>query len=370
MAKQKRLNYLVDGVIVHTEFLREGEKIRIIKAPKKDGFVFKEWQDHPIFMPASHLNIEAVYVSAQYRLTYFVDGVEVDHSMVDYGAKIEPLPTPERGDGLTFSGWQGLPEIMPAHDVEVSGTFSDFPFTLTLMVDGEVYATYQFSAGTDIKDLPLPEREGYVFSGWSKRYKKMPASNLTMKGSFKANKHALIFNVDDEYRFEKTVEFGTPIRPIVAPEREHYTFTGWGRIPETMPDHDMVFNGYFNINCYPITFTLDGEVIFSDQYDFGTPITAPEVPVKPGYVFSGWRSLPKSMPDEPVHAEGKYYLRRYKLIAMIDGEEVGRTQVLFGSKPEAPDAPAKEGYTFAGWEGLPETMPAEDVVINGHYTEA
>ena len=30
MAKQKRLNYLVDGIVVHTEFLKEGEKIRII----------------------------------------------------------------------------------------------------------------------------------------------------------------------------------------------------------------------------------------------------------------------------------------------------------------------------------------------------
>lgn len=369
MAKQKRLNYLVDGIIVHTEFLRVGEKIRILKAPNKEGYVFQEWKDHPIFMPADHLNIEAVYSRAQYLLTYTVDGVEVDHCLVSYGSEVEPLPTPKK-DGLTFSGWQGLPAVMPAHNVTVMGTFADFPYTLTLLVGDEVYATYYFSAGADLKDLPTPEREGYTFSGWSKRYKKMPASNLTMKGSFKPKKHTLVFNVDDEYRFERTVDFGSPIRAVTEPEREHYTFTGWGCVPETMPDSDLTFNGYFNINCYPITFHLDGELIFSDKFDYGTEITPPVIPVKEGCVFSGWRALPKTMPDGEVHAEARYYTRRYKLICMIDGEETGRIPVLYGTAPAVPEAPEKEGSAFTGWEGLPETMPAEDVVITGHYTEA
>ena len=246
MAKQKRLNYLVDGVIVHTEFLKVGEKIRILKAPVRDGYVFKEWKDHPIFMPADHLNIEAVYIGGDYTLVYLVDGVEVDRALVQYGSKIDPLPAPER-EGLTFSGWQGLPEIMPAHDVTASGTFSDFPFTLTLLVDDEVYATHQFSAGADLSDLPTPEREGYEFTGWGKRYKKMPASNLTMKGKFRAKEHKLIFNVDDEYRFEKLVAYGTELSAIVAPERDFHTFTGWGEVPTTMPDHDMVFNGCLSL---------------------------------------------------------------------------------------------------------------------------
>ena len=368
MAKQKRLNYLVDGIIVHTEFLKVGEKIRILKAPVRDGYLFKEWKDHPIFMPADHLNIEAVYIRSDYSLAYFVDGVEVDRAMVQYGTKIDPRPAPER-DGLTFSGWQGLPEVMPAHDVTVSGTFSDFPFTLTLLVDDEVYASYSFSAGTDLSELPEPEREGYKFMGWGPRYTKMPASNLTMKGKFRPKEHKLVFNVDDEYRFEKTVAFGTELSPIIAPERDFHTFTGWGEIPATMPDHDLVFNGYFNINCNPITFTLDDEVIFSDSFDYGSEITPPEIPTKEGYVFSGWRSLPKTMPDAPVHAVGRYYLRRYKLISMAEGEEIGRTQVLYGSAITAPEAPERAGYRFDGWENLPETMPASDVVITARYTE-
>ena len=31
------------------------------------------------------------------------------------------------------------------------------------------------------------------------------------------------------------------------------------------------------------------------------------------------------------------------------------------------DVPAKEGYTFAGWDGAPEKMPAENITLYGNY---
>ncbi|MBR5044270.1 MAG: InlB B-repeat-containing protein, partial [Clostridia bacterium] len=103
---------------------------------------------------------------------------------------------------------------------------------------------------------------------------------------------------------------------------------------------------------------------------YGTPITPPEVPVKEGYVFSGWRNLPKTMPDEEVRAEGRYYLRRYRVICEADGEEVDRVQVLYGAEPVLPDAPEKEGFRFDGWDGVPKTMPAQDVTVTAKYVEA
>ena len=32
------------------------------------------------------------------------------------------------------------------------------------------------------------------------------------------------------------------------------------------------------------------------------------------------------------------------------------------------DAPTKEGHTFSGWSEAPETMPAEDIVIEGSFS--
>ena len=43
-------------------------------------------------------------------------------------------------------------------------------------------------------------------------------------------------------------------------------------------------------------------------------------------------------------------------------------QVAFGEKLTAEAAPEKEGHTFSGWEGLPETMPASDVTVTGTFT--
>ena len=51
-------------------------------------------------------------------------------------------------------------------------------------------------------------------------------------------------------------------------------------------------------------------------------------------------------------------------------KEVDRVQVLYGAAPVLPDAPAKRGYRFDGWEGVPETMPAQDVTVTARYIKA
>ncbi len=40
-----------------------------------------------------------------------------------------------------------------------------------------------------------------------------------------------------------------------------------------------------------------------------------------------------------------------------------------GEAINAPKAPAHEGYSFSGWQGLPETMPEQDLVVTGSYTK-
>ena len=75
------------------------------------------------------------------------------------------------------------------------------------------------------------------------------------------------------------------------------------------------------------------------------------------------------MPDEEVHAEGRYYLRRYRVICVANGREIDKVQVLYGAAPVLPDAPNKRGYRFEGWEGVPEFMPAQDVTVTAKYVK-
>ena len=71
-------------------------------------------------------------------------------------------------EGYTFSGWSEIPATMPAHDVEVTGTFSINTYTLTYKVDGVVYKTSSIEYGAPITPEADPDpREGYTFSGWS-----------------------------------------------------------------------------------------------------------------------------------------------------------------------------------------------------------
>lgn len=61
----------------------------------------------------------------------------------------------------------------------------DMPeYTLTYIVDEEVYKTYQFEEGETIIPEPSPTREGGVFSGWSEIPATMPAHDVTVTGSF------------------------------------------------------------------------------------------------------------------------------------------------------------------------------------------
>ena len=44
-----------------------------------------------------------------------------------------------------------------------------------------------------------------------------------------------------------------------------------------------------------------------------------------------------------------------------------QVEVVYGASIEAEGDPEKEGYLFSGWEGIPDTMPAQDVSVYGSF---
>ena len=115
-----------------------------------------------------------------------VDGEVYKTSSVPYGSKITPEVEPEK-EGYTFSGWSEIPEVMPAHDVTVTGSFSINKYNLTYIVDGEVYRSYKIKYGSTIIPEAEPVKEGYTFSGWSEIPEEMPAHDVTVTGTFVIN---------------------------------------------------------------------------------------------------------------------------------------------------------------------------------------
>jgi len=166
-----------------------------------------------------------------------------------------------------------------------------------------------------------------------------------------------------------TVEYGSKITPESSPTKEGFTFSGWSGLPETMPANDVTVNGSFGENTYNLTYKVDGEVYRSLAVVYGSTITAEPAPTKEGYTFSGWSEIPSTMPANDVEVTGTFSINSYNLVYMVDGKEYKSITVEYGSKITPESSPTKEGFTFSGWSGLPETMPANDVTVNGSFGE-
>ena len=92
------------------------------------------------------------------------------------------------------------------------------------------------------------------------------------------------------------------------PIKEGFTFSGWSELPEDMPNHDVVVTGSFIVNQYVVKFIVDDEVISELNLDYGTKIVAPEISKKEGFTFSGWNEMPEMMTYEltiPYREQGK-----------------------------------------------------------------
>ena len=243
-----------------------------------------------------------------------------------------------------------------------------YKYKVEYFVDREVVKTDSVKYGAAITLPEEPTKEGYTFSGWSEVPATMPAKDVTVSGTFIINKYLVTFKIGDVVIAADSLEYGAS---IVAPEvhvKEGHTFDGWGDVAETVPASDLTYEGSYTVNSYLLTYMVDGEVVEADSVVYGTAITAIAEPTKEGYTFSGWSEVPATMPADDVIISGTFTINQYTVTFVIDGEVFATDTITYGEKIILPDVPVKDGYDFAWNDEIPETMPAEDIVINGSYT--
>ena len=359
--------FKIGETVVDTKTIVFGDAVTAPEAPAKEGHTFAGWQDVPATMPARDIEVKGSYTVNKYNLVYKVDGAEHKSLEVEFGTTLTAEPNPVK-EGHTFSGWQGLPATMPAHDVEVTGNFTINSYKAVFKIGDDVIDTKTFVFGDAVTAPEAPAKEGHTFAGWQDVPETMPAHDIEIQGSYTVNKYALTYKVDGaEYKVVE-VAFGTTIVPEADPVKEGYTFSGWQGLPETMPAHAVEATGTFSINSYKAVFKIGDEIIDTKTIVFGDAVTAPEAPAKEGHTFAGWQDVPETMPAHDIEIHGSYTVNKYALIYKVDGEEYKVVEVEFGATivPEAD--PVKEGYTFSGWQGLPETMPANDVEVTAIFS--
>lgn len=95
------------------------------------------------------------------------------------------------------------------------------------------------------------------------------------------------------------------ILPEDEPTKEGHTFNGWSEIPETMPAKDVTVTGTFTVNKYKITYMIDNEVYKVVEYEYGATIT-PEPQPEGDYSSFVWIGLPETMPAKDIVVQASY----------------------------------------------------------------
>ena len=373
----------------------------------KDGYTFLGWT------PAIHAVINSkddptanVYTAKFEVIAYdaifnanggtFADGADTMVLPTDFGAEIRPQQTPTM-KGHTLLGWayEGTEEVVitPTGNVTVDMVIGGLSFdavwqintyTLSYRTANNLdFVSYEVEYGAEV---PVPEtnptKTGYYFTGWKDLPATMPevaTGVLRIQPSFEIESYVLSFNTNGGTEIgDETVKFGDDFALTEVTTKTGYTFGGWDQeIPSEIADlgengEVITFNAIWNVNQYTITFNTDGgSTIDAITQDYATDVVAPADPTKVGYTFAGWdKEIPATMPAENVTITASWTINNYTITFDVDGgSEVAPITQAYATAVTAPEAPTKEGYTFAGWDKeIPATMPAEDLVITASWT--
>ena len=252
------VTYFVDGEEYKTVEVAFGDTIVTIEAPTKEGHTFGGWSEAPLTMPAKDVTINGSFTVNSYIISFIVDGNVVSTDTIEYSVTINAPNIAER-EGYTFAWVDEIPAIMPAKDIVINGSFTINSYKLTYVVDGKDYQTMEVVYGDSIIAIATPSKEGYTFSGWIEIPATMPAEDVTVNGSFTVNFYTITYIVDGELYQTVEVAYGEEIIAIDSPVKEGYTFSGWSEIPTIMPAGDIVVTGSFQLT--DITdITFDGTV--------------------------------------------------------------------------------------------------------------
>lgn len=246
-----RVDFYADTEWLEGKDYFEGDEIAYPVPPTFEGYEFVRWEVNnggnwepaPTHMPNYSFNAVAKYDAVQpeyHNVNYYVDGDLVDYQSYQEGENIE-APTAEK-EGHTFLGWEGLPIVMPAHDIEVHAIFEINSYKITYVAgDWSDETTYEY--GDTINERTAPVKDGYSFLHWDELPATMPAKDITVTAIYERNEYKITYMIDGVPYSEARYYFEDEVQPYVPKVDEGYVFNGWDNEPTVMPAHDVVVTG-------------------------------------------------------------------------------------------------------------------------------
>ena len=398
------VTYVLDGEQYGVQETYEyNSDVTVRPAPEVPaGYHFSGWsQEEDFQMPASDVEITGSTIAndnTKYRVEHYKENVDGTFTLAEGRDETGTTGTTVTEEAKEYEGFSYDPEAgeAPLKSGTIAGDgsltlrlyYTRNSYDVTYKVDGEAYEgaeSYRYGEQVSIKAEPV--KEGYTFSGWSiPDAFEMPAEDVEITGTFTADG-------DTKYKVEHYLEGLDGKYTVGLTEDELFgetdtlatanptTFTGFTYDKDSEKnvtegtitgDGKLVLKLYYTRDEHTVEYLVDGERHGAlDTYKYGEDIDPlRDRPEKEGYTFNGWNgTLPDKMGTEDITITGTFTINSYNVTYKVDGVQHGAVESHpFNSKVTLRDQPAKEGYTFSGWQH-PDNfmMPAEDVVINGSF---
>ncbi len=362
--------------------------------PAKEGYTFEGWETEdglsvPKKMPAENVDIVPVYEIK--KVTYIYDATqggkfesngERTYSFVyNYGDTPEEFTEEPVFPGKAFLGWSEKAPEKATSDITFVADYTDVEYTVTFMNGNETVDVFPFFYGDVLYASDVPE--GYTAEdSWyiqnedgSRTVVEFPytvTDNVVLNAMESADVFDAEFYVDGVlYKAVPTV-FGEEIVAPKAPEKEGYNFIMWDPEVGVMDEQGKSFDAVYEIKITKITFVDTGETeIAPIEGAYNSDITAVvPTPEKTGYAFKGWNTpVPSKMPAEDLEITAIWAKNTYSIrFENHDGSLIDVVTGEFESKVTAPALPVEAGYTFAWDKTVPDTMPAENMLVKAVRT--
>ena len=367
-----------------------------LPTPTKEGYVFNGWVDENGNAVSSSaavdfMGIKYLYSTWEigtYTLTFDSNGGSAVAPITqNYNTTVTAPQNPTK-TGYTFTGWdKTIPTIMPGENLTFMANWTANTYTVSFNANGgegtmaDITATYDEAKTVSANTFT---KEGYSFAGWAltpdgevicadngeiRNLTAEANGSVTLYAIWTINQYTITYDaLNGTQNVVQTYDYNVTVTAPADPTKVGYTFKGWSGLPENMPAENITVEAIWEINKYTVTFDSDGgTAVSSITLDYGTVVNAPSDPTKTGYTFAGWEGLPEIMPAEDIIVTAKWTINSYTVTFDSNGgEAVAPVTQEFGSSITAPTA-TREGYTFLGWSGLPETVPAENITATAQW---
>ena len=237
---------------------------------------------------------------------------------------------------------------------------------------GSAVAQLTGGVGAAITWPANPEKTGYTFEGWytDTNFRNQYTGSTTTMPTFSNGAKGMTLyakwvpaqvnytvehyleELNGSYKLDATeTKQGVTESKTMGSANEYPGFTARAFEEQTIaPDGSTVVRVYYNRNQYTVTWDLkNGMQQTIQNYKYGAEMAAPK-PAREGYTFAGWDKTLSETVTESVTYTAQWMPNDNTIVFnAMGGSAVQTTTVKTDAKITKPDDPTRTGHTFGGW---------------------